>query len=250
MKKIILALTLICGCSISFAAQQKVKVAAAANLRFVLEEIKKQYESVNKESEVEITFGSSGTLTQQIVNGAPFDLFMAADTAFPQKVKDQGFAVGDVKTYIYGKVAMWSATIDVKKGVKTVTLPEVKKIAIADPVKAPYGKNAVELLKKQNLYDQISSKIVWGENISQAAQYAFSGNAEIGFIALSLALAPEMKGKGICYVLPDDICPPISQGCVLLKNSSQNSEAQKFLTYVMSKSCDKIWKDFGYGLVK
>lgn len=250
MKKIILALTLICGCSISLAAQQKVKVAAAANLRYVLEEIKKQYESDNKETEVVITFGSSGTLTQQIVNGAPFDLFMAADIEFPQKVKDQGFAIGEVKTYIYGKVAMWSTTIDVKKGLKTVTLPEVKKIAIADPQKAPYGKNAVELLKNQNLYDQISSKIVWGENISQAAQYAFTGNAEIGFIALSLALAPEMKGKGIYYILPDKICPPIAQGCVLLKHSSQNSETQKFMTYVTSKACDKLWKEYGYGLVK
>mgnify|MGYP001001364901 CR=1 FL=1 len=250
MKRIIIALTLLYGCSICLSAQQKVKVAAAANLRFVLEEIKKQYESANRQTDIEITFGSSGTLTQQIVNGAPFDLFMAADMEFPQKVKEQGFAAGDVKTYIYGKVALWSSTIDVKKGLKTVTLPEVKKIAIADPKKAPYGENAVAVLKKQKLYDRISSKIVWGENISQAAQYAFSGNAEIGFIALSLALAPDMKGKGIYYVLPPKICPPIAQGCVLLKHGSANGEVQKFMNYVMSKACNNIWRNFGYGLVK
>ncbi|MDR2859501.1 MAG: molybdate ABC transporter substrate-binding protein [Mediterranea sp.] len=228
---------------------QTVRVAAAANLRYVLEEIKKQYEVKNPASSINITFGSSGTLTQQILNGAAFDLFMAADTDFPKKVADGGFSAGEVTTYIYGKLALWSLTIDVADGLQTLELPQVKKIAIANPKGAPYGESAVELLKKQGLYDKISSKIVWGDNISQAAQFAFSGNAELGFIALSLALAPDMLDKGKYYVIPQEICPPLEQACVLIKGSEKNKEASKFLTYILSEKCDPLWTKYGYGLV-
>lgn len=249
MKKIIIVFTLCLACIVPVNAQT-VKVAAAANLRYVLESIKEKYETENKGVRIEIIFGSSGTLTQQISNGAPFDFFMAADVDFPVKVKELGFASGDVRTYIYGKVAMWSLTVDVTKGIHTVTLPSVKKIAIADPPKAPYGQNAVAVLKNQGLYDKIASKIVWGENISQAAQFAFSGNAEIGFIALSLALAPDMRGKGIYYVLPPDICPPVEQACVLLKNGAENKNVKDFMNYIMSPACHDLWIEFGYGLAE
>ncbi len=231
-----------------YTSAQKATIAAAANLRYVLEEIKTQYIKENPKATIQITYGSSGTLTQQIVNGAPFDLFMSADTDFPNKVKEKGFASGEIKTYCYGKVAMWSLSLDVSKGINTVLLSEVKKIAIANPVNAPYGENTVAALKNQKLYDKISSKIVWGENINQTAQFAFSGNAEIGFIALSLALAPEMKSKGKYYVLPESICPPIKQAAVLVKGWEKNGEASKFLNYLTSSKCDDIWEKYGYGL--
>lgn len=230
-------------------AKEKVKVAAAANLRYVLEEIKKNYEKTYPNEEIEITFGSSGTLTQQIVNGAPFDFFMAADVEFPKKVAAAGYASSQVKTYIYGKVALWSSRINLSKGIYSVTLPGVKKISVADPKKAPYGEYAVYALKKKNLYDKISSKIVWGENIGQTAQFAFSGNADIGFIALSLALSPEMRNKGKYYVLPTNICPPVQQACVLLKNGAGNKAAVRFMNYVQSPKCNSTWKYFGYALV-
>ncbi|MDR2691427.1 MAG: molybdate ABC transporter substrate-binding protein [Dysgonamonadaceae bacterium] len=229
---------------------QTVKVAAAANLRYALEEIKKQYEAGNPAVKVEITFGSSGLLTQQILNGAPFDFFMAADTDFPEKVSAAGFAAGKVETYIYGKLALWSLSLDVSNGLEALFLPAVKKIAVADPKKAPYGKSAVELLKSRGMYDRINSKIVWGDNISQTAQFAFSGNADRGFIALSLALAPDMQGKGSCYVFPETICPPLEQACVLIKGSEKNGEALKFKQYVISPSCDSLWEKYGYGLLK
>lgn len=249
MRKRIISITLCLACLIS-ANAQKVKIAAAANLRYVLESIKKNYEAEHEGVELEITFGSSGTLTQQIANGAPFDLFMAADVDFPKKVKELGFAAGEVKTYIYGKVAMWSLSIDVTQGIKTTLLPTVKKIAIADPKKAPYGRNTIATLKNTNLYDAIASRIVWGENISQAAQFAFSGNAEIGFIALSLALAPDMRGKGTYYILPTTICPPIEQAYVLLKNGADNKWAKDFMDYIVSPTCDRLWTEFGYGLIE
>jgi molybdate transport system substrate-binding protein len=230
-----------------FANAQTVKVAAAANLHYALEQIKKQYEKEYPNINLEITYGSSGTLTQQILNGAPYDFFMAADKSFPEKLAQKGATVGDVKTYAYGKLVMWSCETNLSKGISSVLLPEVKKIAIANPVTAPYGKAAVDLLKKQGLYDRIATKIVWGENISQAAQFAFSGNAEIGFIALSLALAPDMKGKGTFYVIPKSLMSaPIEQDCVLIKRKETNNEAVKFMKYVMSSKCNAIWKEYGY----
>lgn len=229
---------------------QKVKVAAAANLRYVLESIKENYKAAHQGVQIEITFGSSGTLTQQIAHGAPFDFFMAADVDFPMKVKDMGFASGDVKTYAYGQLAMWSLSVDLTQGIQVVTLPWIQRIAIADPKKAPYGENTVEVLKNQGLYDKIAKKIVWGENISQTAQYAFSGNAEIGFIALSLALAPDMQGKGNLYLFPPEICPPVEQACVLLKQGEANPTARDFMDFVLSPACHKEWTRFGYALAE
>jgi molybdate transport system substrate-binding protein len=247
MKKISLYI-LLSMFSLFAAAAGTVKVAAAANLRFVLEEVKVQFEKKYPGSSVEITFGSSGTLAQQIMHGAPFDVFLAADVEFPQKLADAGLAAGPVKTYVYGRVAMFSTTVDVTKGLNAVLLPSVKKIAVADPKKAPYGENSVAMLKKKGLYDKIASKIVWGENISQAAQFAFSGNAEIGFIAYSLALAPDMQGKGKVYALPANVCPPIQQAYVLLKPAASNLVAKSFMSYLVSKKCDKLWLKYGYGL--
>lgn len=249
MKRIFLILSIAFLSAVSISAAS-IKVAAAANLRFVLEEIKKQYEKVTPGASVEITFGSSGTLTQQIIQGAPFDLFFAADVDFPKKVSDAGFAAGPVRTYIYGRVALFSTTVDVSKGLGVVLSPSVKKIAIADPKKAPYGENSVATLKKKGMYDKIASKIVWGENISQAAQFAFSGNAEVGFIAYSLALAPDMVGKGKVYPLSAKDCPPIEQAAVLLKQAASNAGAKAFFAYVMSKKVDKIWLKYGYSIPK
>lgn len=235
---------------ISCTKERKATIAAAANLRYVLEEIKEQYLKDYPGADLQITYGSSGTLTQQIINGAPFDLFMSADTKFPGKLEDRGLTSASAVNYCYGRVAMWSSTLNLSQGLSAVLLPEVKKIAIANPDNAPYGLKSVNALKKEDLYDKISKRIVWGENINQTAQYAFSGNAEIGFIALSLALAPEMKNKGHYYVLPEDICPPIAQAAVLINGWEKNGEASRFLDYIISSKCDNIWKKYGYGLAK
>lgn len=235
-------------------AQTIIKVAAAANLRYVLEEIKKQYESEHPSSKIDITFGPSGTFTQQILNGADFNFFMAADMDYPKKIVAAGCADGDAETYIYGKLALWSLKLNVSDGLKSILLPQVKKIAIANPKGAPYGESTIKLLTTQGLYNKISNKIVWGNDISQTAQFAFSGNAELGFIALSLAFAPDMQGKGHFYVFPEDICPPQEQGCVLIKKSqviqNEKEEATQFKNYIMSHKCDSLWIKFGYGLIK
>ncbi|CVK17074.1 molybdate transport system substrate-binding protein [Apibacter mensalis] len=235
---------------ISCTKERKATIAAAANLRYVLEEIKEQYLKDYPGADLQIIYGSSGTLTQQIINGAPFDLFMSADTKFPSKLEDRGMTSASAINYCYGRVAMWSSTLDLSQGLSAILLPEVKKIAIANPDNAPYGLNSINTLKRLNLYDKVSKRIVWGENINQTAQYTFSGNAEIGFIALSLALAPEMKNKGHYYVLPENICPPIAQAAVLINGWEKNGEASRFLDYIISSQCDHIWKKYGYGLAK
>jgi molybdate transport system substrate-binding protein len=247
MKRIIISLAILLA-TIT-ASAQKVNVAAAANLRYVLEEIKTAYLKQNPKAKVNLTFGASGTLVQQIQNGASFDLFMAADNEFPLKLKEKGLTTGPMSTYAFGKLAIYSTTLDVsKQGLGILKNSTIKKIAIANPETAPYGERAVELLKTQKLYESLKSKIVLGENISQAAQYAFTGNAEIGFIALSLALAPDMNGKGDYYIVPQSFYHPIEQACILIKTQVLNTEAAKFKKFVLSPATKAIWEKWGYGL--
>ena len=247
MKRVIISLAILFA-TLSVTAQ-KVNIAAAANLRYVLEEIKTAYVKQYPKAKVNLTFGASGMLVQQIQNGASFDFFMAADTEFPLKLKEKGLTTGTISTYAFGKLAIYSTTLDVEKhGLGVLKNPTIKKIAIANPETAPYGERSIELLKSQKFYESLKSKIVLGENISQAAQFAFTGNAEIGFIALSLALAPEMAGKGNYYVIPQNLYKPIEQGCILIKTQVLNTEASRFRKFVLSASTKGIWEKFGYSV--
>jgi molybdate transport system substrate-binding protein len=244
MKKIIIALVALI-ISVSMSAQV-IRVAAAANLKFVLEEIKAQYQKENPKSRVDIVFGASGGLVQQILNGANFDFFMAADKDFPVKLKEKGATLGAIKTYAYGKLVMWSSSVDVSKGAAILTSGAVKKIAIANPKTAPYGERSVEFLQKKGLLNELKSKIVYADNISQAAQFAFSGNAEIGFTAMSLVLAPDMKDAGKYYEIPASEYTPIEQACVLIKKKQFNPSANKFMKYVLDPKLKSIWEKYGY----
>ncbi|HLP05434.1 MAG TPA: molybdate ABC transporter substrate-binding protein [Paludibacter sp.] len=232
------------------ATAQKVNVAAAANLRYVLEEIKTAYVKKYPKAKVNLTFGASGTLVQQITNGASFDFFMAADNEFPVKLKDKGLTTGPISTYAFGKLVLYSTTLPVdKKGLDILRSSVVSKIAVANPATAPYGERAVELLKSMKLYDDLKDKLVIAENISAAAQYAFTGNTELGFIALSLALAPDMNGKGNYYIVPERYYKPIEQSCVLIKTPTLNTEAARFRKFVLSVETKPYWEKWGYRVV-
>lgn len=223
---------------------QTVKVAAAANLRFVLDEIKEKYEMAHPKAKIIVNLGASGALVQQITNGADFDLFMAADKVFPEKLKAQGIVSGKIQTYAFGKLVIWSTTIDVAKGINCVANADVKRIAIAKPDIAPYGDRAVECLKYYKLFDKVKNKIVYADNIAQTAQFAQTGNAEIGFLALSLAMAPEMKGT--YFVLDTKSYKPVEQAMVLIKSWQSNTEAAKFVKFVLSDQCKPIFKKYGF----
>jgi molybdate transport system substrate-binding protein len=223
---------------------QTVKVAAAANLRYVFEEIGKAYEKANPGVKVEANFGSSGTLLQQIVNGADFDLFMAADNSFPAKLKEQGAASGDMKTYALGKLVLWSNTMDVSKGLEVLATTAVTRIAIAKPDLAPYGDRALETLKKAGLYEKVKDKIVFADNISQTAQFTQTGNAEVGFLSMSLTMTPEMKGS--TFEVDSKSYQPVEQAMILVKKWKPNPEAAKFMTFVMSAGCKPLFGKYGY----
>ena len=233
-----------------FSAQaQKLNVAAAANLKYVLEEIKTEYVKLHPKAKINLTFGSSGTLVQQILNGAGFDFFMSADNEFPLKLKSKGLTTGGISTYAFGKLVLYSTTLKLdKKGLDVLTESAVKKIAIANPETATYGTRSVELLKKMKLYDALKPKIVIGENIAQTAQFAFTGNAELAFIALSLAIAPDMAEKGNHFIIPENRYSPIEQSCVLIKTAVIHTEASKFKQFILSASTKGIWEKYGYSI--
>ena len=223
---------------------QTVKVATAANLRAVFDEIESAYERVNPKTNVSANFGSSGTLLQQILNGAEFDVFMAADNSFPVKLKDQGAASGEMIVYALGKLVLWSNTLDVSKGLQILTDPSVKRIAVAKPELAPYGDRAIECLKSAGLFDKVKDKIIYADNISQAAQFAQTGNAEVGFLPLSLTMTPEMKGS--VYVIDPKWYKSAEQAMILVKGGKTNPEATKFMKFVLSAECKPIFEKYGY----
>jgi molybdate transport system substrate-binding protein len=175
---------------------------------------------------------------------------MSADTDFPKKLKEKGATIGNEIVYASGKLALYSTSLDVTKGLEILTDASVKKIAVAKPEAAPYGARAVELMKKLGLFDPLSSKLVYGENISQAAQYVFTGNAEVGFIALSLAITPEMEGKGKYYVIDPSVCAPIEQACIRIKTAVMNTESARFMNFVISAKVKPIWEKYGYAVTQ
>lgn len=223
----------------------KITIAAAANLRDVLEDLKQIYIKENPNKEVNITFGSSGLLVQQIMNGAPYDLFLSADSSFPKKIEEVGKASREAEVYAYGKVALWSSKQDVSKGLNLLLDEKIKKIAIANPQLAPYGRNTIEALEKSGFYSKIKHKIVWAENINQAGQFASTGSADVGFIALSNAKNKEMMTKGSFYELSEVECSPIPQSGIVIKGKNEH-EAQAFFNFIRSEEVVEIWKSYGY----
>jgi molybdate transport system substrate-binding protein len=243
MKKYVVFLCLFLNMEIH---AQTVRVAAASSLRYVLEDIKALYLKVNPKSAIEISLGASGALTQQIIHGAPFDLFMSADVTFPQKLQLEGCTVGDIKTYGFGRIVLWSNTLDVSKGFSILSEKRVNRIAMAKPEIAPYGAAAVQCLKFYNLYNVLKPKFIYSDNVSQAAQFAETGNAEASFIAYALVMGPELINKGTYFVPDPKSYKPVEQACVLVKNSKGNPEAVKFMHFLLSDTCRPLFEKYGF----
>jgi molybdate transport system substrate-binding protein len=231
-----------------------VGVAAAADLSAVLKEIGDRYEKKTG-VKIKLSFGASGALTQQIENGAPFDLFFSADMDYPRQLIAAGTADGaSLFSYGVGKLVLWvpvDSPLDVvHQGVNVLLDPSVKKIAIANPQHAPYGRAAVAALKHFGMYDRVLDRLVLGENISQAAQFVESGNAQAGFVALAHAIAPGMQGKGKYWEVPVDAYPPLTQGVVLLSRSQHKKEAAAFLDYIKTSEAAELLKRYGFSRAK
>jgi molybdate transport system substrate-binding protein len=227
-------------------------VAAAADLNPALRDICDGYEKKTG-VKVKISFGASGALTQQIQNGAPFDLFFSADMDYPRQLIAAGAADGaTLYQYAVGKLVLWvpaDSALDVEhKGIQLLQDPAVKKISIANPQHAPYGRAAVAALKHYGMYDQVADRLVLGENISQAAQFVESGNAQAGFVALAHAASLAMKGKGKYWEVPADAYPALAQGAVVLSGSKHKKEAIEFLEYVKTKESGELLRRYGFTL--
>jgi molybdate transport system substrate-binding protein len=233
----------------SHAPAPAVKVAAAADLKFAMAELASQFEKQSG-AKLDITYGSSGNFLTQIENGAPFDLFFSADSEYPKKLEAAGLAEpGTLREYAVGHIVIWtpneSGINAAKDGWKSLLDQRVKKIAIANPEHAPYGRAAVAAMKKAGIYEQVKDKLVYGENISQAAEFVQSGNAPAGIVALSLAVSPAMK-NGNRWEIPANTYPPIKQAVVLLEASNNKDAARGFLEFVSGPQGRQILERFGF----
>jgi len=233
----------------SYTRAQAVKVAAAADLKFAMTELAAQFEKQSG-AKLDVTYGSSGNFLTQIQNGAPFDLFFSADSEYPKNLEAAGLTEpGTLREYAVGHIVIWTPSgsqINVPKdGWKSLLDQRVKKIAIANPEHAPYGRAAVAATKKAGIYEQVKDKLVYGENISQAAEFVQSGNAQVGIVALSLTMSPAMK-NGNKWEIPADSYPPIKQAVVLLKASRNKDAARRFLDFVSGPQGREVLQRFGF----
>src|SRR5229473_3355257 len=248
--RILIVLMLACVIARGVSAQgHQVRVAAAADLKFAMGEMAEKFEKQSG-TKVNVTYGSSGNFFSQLQNGAPFDLFFSADIEYPKKLEAAGLAEpGTLYEYAVGRIVIWTpadAKVDVSKhGWKTLLDASVKKIAIANPEHAPYGRAAVAALQKAGIYESVKAKLVYGENISQAAQFIQSGNAQAGIVALSLAISPAMR-DGKRWEIRADMHPALEQGAIILKGAKDKEAARAFLEFVKSTAGRAILAKYGF----
>ncbi|MEO8885461.1 MAG: molybdate ABC transporter substrate-binding protein [Mucilaginibacter sp.] len=225
---------------------QTVRVAAAANLQAVIQALQKDFKA-RSDIEIEPVIGSSGKLVAQIKNGAPFDVFLSADMAFPQDLYKNGFALQQPQIYAYGSLIICSnKDIGFENWPRTLLTDRVKKIAIANPSIAPYGKAAQGALASKGILDDVKNKIVYGESISQVNTYITTGNVEVGFTTLALIMDPANKTKLYWKAINPKIYEPIAQGAVIIKATVNKAAALKFYGYLFGADAKKIFAQFGY----
>jgi len=253
-RSLIAFLALVSWVSIPLAesADHEINVAAAADLSAALQEVAANYEKRTGVA-VKLSFAASGALTQQIQNGAPFDVFFSADMEYPRQLIAGGQAESaTLYRYGVGRLVLWvprDSPLDVEhKGMDVLLDPAVKKISIANPQHAPYGRAAVAALKHYALYEKVTDRLVQGENVSQAAQFVESGNAQVGFVALAHAVAPAMQGKGKYWMVPAEAYPPLDQGVVLISHSPHRKDAVAFLEYLKTTEVAEVLRRHGFSL--
>ncbi|MBE7175834.1 MAG: molybdate ABC transporter substrate-binding protein [Mucilaginibacter polytrichastri] len=243
MKRAVFTLLFLTYSAIVFA--QKLRIAVAANAQFVAKELETSF---RKESglEAEMVIGSSGKFTAQIKAGAPFDVFLSADTQYPDALYKSGLTLRKPKIYAYGKLVLWSEK-------KHMSLDKLAsglrgKIALGNPKTAPYGVAAISALKKSGVYSKISGRIVYGESIAQVTQYMLAGAVSEAFTAKSVVLEPALKSKGFWTEIDPALYAPIAQSAVVLKTTKNREAAEKFHAFLYSEKGRALFRKYGYGL--
>jgi len=237
--------------AVQLCGAQEITVAAAADLQFAFQDVAAHFQKDTGKN-VKLIFGSSGNFFTQIQNGGPFDVFFSADIDYPKKLEAAGLTEpGTLYQYATGRIVLWvrnESKLDLGHGLGVLLDPTIRKIALANPEHAPYGRAAVAAMKHDNVYDKISNKFVLGENISQAASFVASGSADIGIVALSLALAPAMKQNGRYVEISADAYPPLEQAAVILKSSPQKGLARQFIDFLKTSPILELLRSYGFSV--
>lgn len=230
-------------------AGERITVAAAADLKFAMDEIVADFRSARPDDAVEVVYGSSGKFATQIRQGAPFDLYFSADIAYPRALEAEGLALGPTRPYAVGRIVLWSRTRDAGAlRLQDLADPALGRIAIANPRHAPYGKRAEEALRAAGVWDAVQPRLVQGENIAQTAQFVQTGNATVGIIALSLALNPALAGQGGYHLIDAVLHAPLEQGFILTRKAEGKALATAFADYIGSAAARAVLVRYGFEL--
>jgi molybdate transport system substrate-binding protein len=231
---------------------RRLDVAAAADLKFAMDDLVVAFGKAHPDIVVSVSYGSSGNFLSQIKNGAPFDLFYSADIEYPRRLAEAGLAPkGSEFLYAVGRIVVWVPTasrIRVERGLEALTAPEVRRIAIANPTHAPYGRAAEAALRKFGIYDAVKDRLVFGENVAQTAQFVQSGAADAGIIALSLAIASALAKEGRYFEVPLDAYPRMDQGGIVLNRTRDPEAARAFRDFVLGAEGRATLKRYGFSL--
>ena len=233
-------------------AHRRVAVAAAADLRFALDELTATFRQAHADMEIAVSYGSSGSFYAQLLNRAPFDVFLSADLDYPKKLAQQGLTRGPVFAYAVGRIVLWvpaSSPIDVSTlGMSALAASHVSHIAIANPAHAPYGRAAEAAMKAAGIYDRVQPKLVFGDNVGQALQFVQSGSADMGIVALSLAVSPAAASAGRFWEIPLTMYPRMEQGGTVLDWASDAEAARLLCELITGPSGRATLKRFGFYL--
>lgn len=251
IRRLFLALAFALSVAAGSRAAETVTVAAAANLVYALDALNAAFNRDEPATTVNVTIGASGNLVAQIKNGAPFDVFLSADLDYPQALIAAGHAdARHLVPFATGQLVLWTrrADLPLDSVAAAITAPGVRHLAIANPATAPYGRAARAVLTDLKLWAAVQPKLVTGENISQTAQFVETGNADLGFVALSLVLSPKLKDKGRWLEIPARTEAPLTQGAILTTRGAANPAAARYLAFLGSPAARKILTDFGYAV--
>lgn len=230
-------------------AEQSLNIAAAADLRFALDQIVVLFKRVHPAALMTTSYGASGQFSAQIRQGAPYDMFFSADSDYPRALRAEGYSASEVQIYGYGRIVLWGPA----RSTGSLTLQDLRdpgtgRIAIANPRHAPYGKLAQQALEGAGVWDAVQSRLVYGENVAQAAQYVRSGNAQVGIIPLSLALGPQPDHQGYYAMIPQQYCPPLAQGFIITRHGGANPLAREFALFIAGKEAREVMSRYGFAL--
>ena len=250
-RTMVVVAALLALCAPRLARAEVLTVAAAADLTFAFKDVATEFQAQSRDT-LRISYGSSGNFFSQIKNGAPFDVFFSADVQYPQKLAAAGLVdSATIYEYAAGKIVAWvpnSSKLDLDQGLNVLLDPSIHKIAVANPEHAPYGRAAIAAMQHEGIYDKVRSKFVMGEDISQTAQFVQSGNADVGILALSLALAPAMKDKGRFTIIPVGDYPPIIQAACIIKATRHPDLAGRFLEFIKQPATVAKMGEYGFVL--